>query len=60
VATRIGLEHAEWLVEQGRLEEAAALLPPLHETAERLGEVHWRARLAAISEQGGVTATNQA
>jgi tetratricopeptide (TPR) repeat protein len=42
------LEHAEWLVEQGRTDEAASLLTQAVETFERLEATPWLDRVAAV------------
>jgi class 3 adenylate cyclase/tetratricopeptide (TPR) repeat protein len=46
------LEHAEWLVEQGRAEEAEPLLAEARETFERLGATPWLDRCAQASAIG--------
>jgi class 3 adenylate cyclase len=45
------LEHGEWLVEQGRAEEADSLLAEARETFERLEAKPWLARLAAAEQR---------
>ena len=42
------LEHAEWLVEQGREADAEPLLAQAREIFERLGATPWRERLDAV------------
>jgi hypothetical protein len=42
------LEHGEWLVEQGRADEAEALLAEARETFERLEATPWRERANAV------------
>jgi hypothetical protein len=41
------LEHAEWLIEQGRPGEAEPLLAEARETFERLGAKPWLERIEA-------------
>jgi ATP/maltotriose-dependent transcriptional regulator MalT len=43
------LEHAEWLVEQGRTQEAKPLLVEARETFERLEATPWVDRAGGIS-----------
>jgi len=45
------LEHAEWLIEQGRTEEAVSLLAEARELFEGLMAQPWPERVAAASEQ---------
>jgi class 3 adenylate cyclase/tetratricopeptide (TPR) repeat protein len=47
LAATVELEHAEWLIAQGRRDEAHALLPAARETFERLRATPWLERLAA-------------
>jgi predicted ATPase/class 3 adenylate cyclase len=42
------LEHAEWLIEQGRFEQAQPLLAEARETFEHLDAKPWLDRLAAV------------
>jgi len=42
------LEHAEWLVDQGRESDAAPLLAQAREVFERLGATPWLRRLDAV------------
>ncbi|MGB2876227.1 MAG: adenylate/guanylate cyclase domain-containing protein [Gaiellaceae bacterium] len=44
------LEHGEWLLESGRVDEAEALLVEAREIFTRLGAVPWLERLDAIPE----------
>ena len=44
------LEHGEWLVETGRLEDAEPLLSEAREIFERLKAVPWLERLGAVAE----------
>ncbi len=43
------LEHAEWLVSQGRADEAGPLLAEARETFERLGTTPWLERLDLVA-----------
>jgi len=45
------LEHAEWLIEQGRTEEAVSLLAEARGLFEGLMAQPWLERVAAASEQ---------
>jgi tetratricopeptide (TPR) repeat protein len=48
----VQLEHAEWLVAQGRADEAEPLLAEARETFERLQATPWLDRLATVQPQG--------
>jgi tetratricopeptide (TPR) repeat protein len=51
------LEHAEWLVGQGRTDETTSLLAEAREIFERLGAMPWLERLDVLSlSQAGVPA----
>ena len=45
------LEHGEWLVEQGRAQEAEPLLGEARETFERLEAKPWLERVVAVGSR---------
>ena len=47
-AARVQTEHAEWLVSEGRAEEAAALLAEARPVFERLKAQPWLERCDAL------------
>ena len=47
------LEHGEWLIGQGRADEADPLLAEAAETMERLGAAPWLERIAALTASPG-------
>jgi hypothetical protein len=49
------LEYAEWLVGQGRMDEATASLTEARDIFERLGARPWLERLQRVDEREGAT-----
>ena len=52
------LEHAEWLIDDGREEEAERLLDEARQTFDELGAAPWLDRLARVHGRDAVESAN--